>query len=114
MGPSDRAAVGRRRPPDLQFRRERRSRGPVGREFLAYVLEQLATIESLRARRMFSGAGLYSDDTFFGLVADDVLYFKVDDSNRRDYEARGMAPVRRARRGSGRRPVRRSRVGTSG
>jgi DNA transformation protein len=41
---------------------------------------------------MFGGAGLYFDGLFFALVADDVLYFKVDDSNRSDYEAASMDP----------------------
>lgn len=40
---------------------------------------------------MFSGAGLYQDEVFFGLLFRDTLYFKVNDSNRPDYEARGMA-----------------------
>ncbi len=31
---------------------------------------------------------------FFALIADDVLYFKVDDSNRIDFETRGMEPFR--------------------
>ena len=43
---------------------------------------------------MFGEAGLYSGDAFFGLVADDALYFKVDDASRSDFEARGMPPFR--------------------
>jgi DNA transformation protein len=43
---------------------------------------------------MFGGAGLYFEDLFFGIIADDVLYFKVDDSNRADYEAEGMGPFK--------------------
>lgn len=39
---------------------------------------------------MFGGFGIYAGDLFFALIADDTLYFKVDDSNRRDYEALGM------------------------
>jgi DNA transformation protein len=43
---------------------------------------------------MFGGAGLYSDEFFLGLIADDVLYLRVDDSNRADYSTRGMAQFR--------------------
>lgn len=43
---------------------------------------------------MFGEAGLYSGDVFFGLVADDALYFKVDDASRSDFEARAMPPFR--------------------
>ena len=43
---------------------------------------------------MFGGARLYHQGLFFGLVADDVLYFKVDDGNRKDYTDAGMGPFR--------------------
>jgi DNA transformation protein and related proteins len=43
---------------------------------------------------MFGGVGLYSGDAFFALIADDTLYFKVDDSTRPEFEARGMGPFR--------------------
>jgi DNA transformation protein len=65
---------------------------PVSKEFSAYVLEQLRSLPVLASRRMFSGVGLYSDGLFFALLADDTLYFKVDDSNRADYLERGMRP----------------------
>ena len=63
-------------------------------DFLAYVLDQLTALGSVSSRRMFGGAGLYCDEFFFGLIADDVLYLRVNDSNRIDYTARGMAPFR--------------------
>ena len=58
--------------------------------FRAFVLEQLAGIETVQARAMFGGVGLYANDVFFGIVAADALYLKVDDSNRGQYEAEGM------------------------
>jgi DNA transformation protein len=58
--------------------------------FRAFVLEQLADLESVRARAMFGGVGLYAGDVFFGLVAADALYLKVDDSNREQYKTEGM------------------------
>jgi DNA transformation protein len=59
-------------------------------EFLQYALEQLAGLGHVITRRMFGAVGLYHEGRFFGLIADDTLYFKVNDSNRGDYEARGM------------------------
>lgn len=41
---------------------------------------------------MFGGVGIYSDEVFFALIAEDKLYFKVSDLNRADYESRGMEP----------------------
>jgi len=61
-------------------------------EYLTYALDQLDRLGPVRAKRMFGGAGIYLDDLMFALVADDVLYLKVDDSNRPDFEAAGMAP----------------------
>jgi DNA transformation protein len=43
---------------------------------------------------MFGGVGLYCGDLFFALMDDDVLYFKVDDTNRPRFEARAMGPFR--------------------
>ena len=63
-------------------------------DFLQYVLEQLAGLGHVVPRRMFGGVGLYHEERFFGLIAGDILYLKVNDSNRRDYEARNMGRFR--------------------
>jgi DNA transformation protein len=62
----------------------------VSDDFRQYVLEQLAGLGHVAPRPMFGCVGLYLGERIFGLIARDTLYFKVDDSNRRDYEARGM------------------------
>jgi len=66
----------------------------VSADYLAYVLDQLTQLGGVSSRRMFGGVGLYSDELFFGLIADDTLYLRADDSNRADYTARGAAPFR--------------------
>jgi DNA transformation protein len=66
----------------------------VSDSFRTFVVEQLAGVDGLRARAMFGGVGLYAADIFFGLLASDALYLKVDDSNRAGYEAAGMEPFR--------------------
>jgi len=65
---------------------------PVSDEYLTYVLEQFEGVGPVRAQRMFGGAGIYCQRAMFALVADDVLYLKVDDSNRADFEAAGAEP----------------------
>ena len=75
--------------PQIKFRSLR-----VTPEFRDFVLDQLARIPQLRAKAMFGGVGLYSADAFFGIVAADELFFKVDDSNRSAYEAAGSEPFR--------------------
>ena len=66
----------------------------VNADFLRYVLDQLAGLGRVTPRRMFGGVGLYHDERFFALIAGDTLYLKVNDSNRGDYEARGMRRFR--------------------
>jgi DNA transformation protein len=66
----------------------------VSAEFRDFVLDQLARVPNLRSKRMFGGVGLYSGERFFGLVAADELFFKVDDSNRAAYEAAGSEPFK--------------------
>jgi DNA transformation protein len=77
---------------ELKFRTSifHRNSMPHNGEYLEYVLEQLGGLRGLASRRMFGGAGLYQEEQFFALVFDDTLYFKVNDTNRGDYEARGM------------------------
>jgi DNA transformation protein len=57
-----------------------------------YLLELLAPLGPVAARRMFGGAGLFHGGTMFGLLARDEVFFKVGDANRADYEAAGEAP----------------------
>lgn len=64
----------------------------VSDEFLTYVVDQLRPWGTVTVRRMFGGAGFYRDGKMFGLVADDVAYLKVDDSNREDFVKAGSVP----------------------
>jgi len=63
-------------------------------EFRDFVLDQLARVPQLRSKAMFGGVGIYSGDCFFGILAADELFFKVDHSNRTEYEAAGSEPFR--------------------
>lgn len=67
---------------------------PVSAEYREFVLEQMGRVVPVTSRRMFGGVGVYSDGLFFALMDDDVLYLKVDDSNRGDFEAAGAGPFR--------------------
>ena len=67
---------------------------PVSSDYLQYVLEQLTRLPRVSSRRMFGGIGLYSDGIFFAIIDNDTLFFKVDDSTRETYVARGSVPFR--------------------
>jgi DNA transformation protein len=63
--------------------------------FRTFVLEALGRVApAVRDRPMFGGVGVYAGELFFALIDEDQLYFKVDDQNRPDFEARGMGPFR--------------------
>lgn len=64
----------------------------ISASFVAYVLEQLAGVRRVTSRRMFGGAGLYSDDVFFAVIDNDTLFFKVNDETRKKYIKRRMPP----------------------
>ena len=66
----------------------------VSGHFRDYVLDQLSGLPGLRAQAMFGGVGLYAGDVFFGIIAADVLYFKVNEDTRRAYEAAGSKPFK--------------------
>jgi len=59
-----------------------------------FVVEQLGRVAPVTAKSMFGGVGLYAQGLFFALIAEDRLYFKVDDSTRPDFERLGMEPFR--------------------
>jgi DNA transformation protein and related proteins len=61
--------------------------------FRQFVLDQLEPLD-VRSRSMFGGTGLYSGEDFFGIIASDVLYLKVDDSTRGMFEQAGMKPFK--------------------
>ena len=68
---------------------------PVSNSFRSFVLDQLSRVTTgIRSRAMFGGVGIYAHDAFFALIAGDTVYLKVDDSNRADFEARGLGPFR--------------------
>jgi DNA transformation protein len=66
----------------------------VSRDYLAYVLEQLAVLAGLRSRRMFGGVGLYCEEIFFAIISDDTLYLRVDETSRAEFTSRGMQAFR--------------------
>jgi len=60
--------------------------------FRAFVLDQLNQVAPVTTRPMFGGLTFFHEGRAFALIAGDRLYFKVDDTNRATFEARGMGP----------------------
>src|ERR1051325_3013663 len=67
---------------------------PVSQTYREFVLEQLGRVTPVTGKSMFGGVGIYAQGLFFALIAENRLYFKVDDATRPDFEQRGMEPFR--------------------
>src|SRR5919197_3800084 len=64
------------------------------RAFETFVTDQLSGAGQIVARKMFGGVGLYCEGVFFGLIARDELYLKVDSATRGAFEAEGARPFK--------------------
>jgi DNA transformation protein and related proteins len=62
--------------------------------FKDFVLDQMRDLDGVDARRMFGGFGLYREETFFGILHNGRLYFKIDEASVGEYRKRKMKPFR--------------------
>ena len=68
--------------------------------FHDYVMQDLMQgIRGVTSRAMFGGWALYRDGVTFGIIADEQLFFKVDDKSRAKFEKMGSAPFKYESRG---------------
>ena len=63
-------------------------------DYLDFILDQLSNWKTIHYKRMFGCIGLYADDLMFGIVSKELLYFKVDESNKADYLAAGSEALK--------------------
>jgi len=68
-------------------------------EFVSYVAELLTPLGKVRVKHMFGGFGLYVDELFIAIVADERLFLKVDDETRQHFIDAGCAPFEYEREG---------------
>jgi DNA transformation protein len=60
--------------------------------FAEFLREQLAPLGRVTMRRMFGKTGVFCDTLMFGMVTDNVLYFRVDDHNQAAFEEAATSP----------------------
>lgn len=60
------------------------------KEFISHVVELMQSIGPVRAKGMFGGHGIFLEGLMFGLVADGVLYLKIDKETEDEFKARGL------------------------
>jgi DNA transformation protein len=69
--------------------------------FSEFLIEQLALLGRITMRRMFGKTGVFCDGLMLGMVADNTLYFRVDDGNREAFkEAESFPPLNYKKQGS--------------
>ena len=73
-------------------------------DFAEFLRELLAPLGPLTMRRMFGKTGVFCDGVMLGMVADNTLYFRVDDGNRAAFrEAETYPPLNYEKQGRGHR-----------
>ncbi|HVY85769.1 MAG TPA: TfoX/Sxy family protein [Caulobacterales bacterium] len=60
--------------------------------FHDFVRELFRGVPGLTIKRMFGGAGIYSQGVMFGLIADETIHIKVDDALKDALTEEGSGP----------------------
>lgn len=69
--------------------------------FAEFLREQLAPLGRIALRRMFGKTGVFCDGVMLGMVADNMLYLRVDEQNREAFrEAAASPPLNYEKKGS--------------
>jgi DNA transformation protein and related proteins len=64
-----------------------------------HIAEMFAAFGRVSVRRMFSGAGVFSDGLMIALISRDVVYLKTDEQTIPAFVAEGLAPFSYQRNG---------------
>ena len=62
------------------------------KEFSIYVVELMQSLGPVRVKAMFGGYGIFLNGLMFGLIADNVLYLKIDQETENEFKAMGLEP----------------------
>jgi len=64
----------------------------VDQGYMDHIMEKFSKPEEMSVKKMFGGAGIFYEGKMFALVHDDILFFKIDETNRKDYIEKGTGP----------------------
>jgi DNA transformation protein len=64
----------------------------LGDGLLDILIDALSRSGSVTGRRMFGGIGVYFNGIFFAIIDDGMLYFRVSETTRAEFEAEGSSP----------------------
>ena len=63
-------------------------------DFFEFVQDQLSGWGTIGKKRMFGVLGLYREGLMFGIISKDIVYLKVDDSNKNKFIDAGSGPLK--------------------
>lgn len=66
----------------------------VSSDFLQYTLDQLSDWGNVHIKRMFGGVALYKEEFAFGMIANDEVYLKVDETNKIKFLKADSTPLK--------------------
>lgn len=69
------------------------------KEFKNYVVDLMQSLGPVSAKAMFGGYGIFLHGVMFALIADSVLYVKVDDEMEEEFKSKGLEPFTYSRKG---------------
>ena len=64
----------------------------VSEDYLKFIQDQLSEFGEFEIKKMFGGIGLFREGLMFGKIGGDTFRLKVDETNQKDYEEKGMKP----------------------
>jgi DNA transformation protein and related proteins len=64
----------------------------ASKSFSEFLREQLAPLGPLSFRRMFGKTGVFCEGVMFAVVADDTLYFRIDETNKPIFQEAAAFP----------------------
>ena len=68
--------------------------------FAEFLRDQLAPLGRITMRRMFGKTTVFCDAVMFGMVTENILYFRVDDQNQMTFqEAKSFPPLNYQKKG---------------
>lgn len=63
-------------------------------DYLNFVLDQLSNWKTVNTKRIFGCIGLYAEGLMFGIIAKEIVYFKVDQTNKNNYLKAGSETLK--------------------
>ena len=69
------------------------------KEFSRFIVELMQPVGPVTAKAMFGGYGIFLNGLMFGLIADNVLYLKIDRETENEFTAKGLEPFTYSKKG---------------